>query len=1692
MAEVKNSFIKSKMNKDLDARLLPNGEYREGLNIQVSRSEGADVGALENVLGNEDIIDFKTISGCNPITGGDCNLKTIGMFTDEVNNNIYIFLTDYTDSGFETLITYNNASHNYIYIYNILNEEANLLVTGSFLNFSTTNPIYSINILEGILFWTDNRNQPRKIDVNRASTNSTEQLSNNYYTTEEQISVATYNPYQTIDLYFNKWGGGTVKTTVTAGTTISFVADSLTGIPAVGSSVAKADNTVIGTIVSFDFNASSIVISTATTLVIGDILRFFVANNFAASTATYYSSMYDATSKFAPDGTTPNPTFQTAGPNAIGETVTNYPGDPDFLEDKFVRFSYRFKFDGGENSIFAPFTQPAFIPKQDGYFLESTTPTGNTKDENSTYRSTIVAFMENQVNNILLQIPLPCPANELYDKFKIIEIEVLYKESDGLAVQLLDTIARDGIGGFEKLGGTDNIVVYNYQGAKPYRTLPTADLIRVFDKVPVRAHGQEIIGNRVVYSNFQTQHTPPESLNYNVGIYDKNTFSLANTDNLAIPSSSIVEYPMHTVKQNRNYQVGVVLSDKFGRQSTVLLSSAVVQNFEAGGININAFGGSTVYFPYRKDKGTGKNDMDSWPGDSIKVLFNQAIGTTGIYAGNNSNFTNGWPGIYNGDTTKAGYNPLGWYSYKIVIKQQEQEYYNVYLPGILNGYPNNPATPPDPQNTVAFITLLGDNINKVPRDLTDVGPVQVQFRSSVPLFGRVTPQQTAPGTVPIFNTQFYPTIEPDVVNTIGAEDNILGTTVQYDDIYQTESNPNMGRVSQSTPTNAIGSGPLAAGTYNFLLGVYETAPVDSRLNIFWETSTSGLISDLNLAIETGGSPAIKGFTTGAGLDTTWTYSQNESMPLGTVVAAAFYPYQQSLINGPLTVVKNSRIDNWWVEDGLGGTRTSDFTLTTQVNGDTSTYSISTNNTFYYGNDASTRESYKFFFEVFDDTNPGPPNTVQVNGLLDNSVPVITNCPISINPGAGDIVLFTYQGNNGSVDTAGRVLDLTWSIESQSSINPDNPTLTIVPISDANGEARAELRDETASLNGSVNVTIKLEDATGSPQSKSITCTTGADGSQAYPTVPTNINWFSGNFKTINEGPESSGFYWSSVIGNEVISTPLPGNASIGFTRAPISGLPEPSNPIGLSGISTATKAANGSCGASSGSSMSGDWNFQNTNRNALSFNAGYTNPAGLSTGTAFIMVDFEFTLPSTIAPQSDKPALIYPTYLQYRNPNGAGYPNNWTDAIDVEGKTIKFGGTSINNYEIYGNGIREDFTNTGVTDKSTSATALTDNTYLNTDAMEIETTGRANSGDTALSVQARRIFAFGKDQAYTTRPDYFGDYRLVVRYPYGDNIPNSLSADKIIPVLTSSSCPGNISEVTPYRIYNFAQQSQKVKLTYGDFFNPLMDGIGPPSAFGYLISSEGNTVKENAKSLSPIETVYAREWAFRYVTQFYTNPEMSIKYTNTTANSYYSYCSQNDNDLNGKYGNENSNTSNSVTSTDTRPPIGSVSDENRRWVAQFNGDGQKIAATSEPIMYAQGSTNTPLPPTGAVKLNTYGTGPFPSVVNYVSDNKVVIVWTQNQQAEFANIVTKNLTNNRGGSSGPVPFVGSFLKFYDPNAGSGYAQVAAVVINNSGTSLVGYGSGGGGQQLVTITNAQLLLTNGGTGPLVSGNYYYDWT
>jgi len=53
MPELKRNFMKGRMNKDLDERLISDGEYRDALNIQVSTAEGSDVGSARNISSNK-------------------------------------------------------------------------------------------------------------------------------------------------------------------------------------------------------------------------------------------------------------------------------------------------------------------------------------------------------------------------------------------------------------------------------------------------------------------------------------------------------------------------------------------------------------------------------------------------------------------------------------------------------------------------------------------------------------------------------------------------------------------------------------------------------------------------------------------------------------------------------------------------------------------------------------------------------------------------------------------------------------------------------------------------------------------------------------------------------------------------------------------------------------------------------------------------------------------------------------------------------------------------------------------------------------------------------------------------------------------------------------------------------------------------------------------------------------------------------------------------------------------------------------------------------------------------------------------------------------------------------------------------------------------------------------------------------
>lgn len=219
--------------------------------------------------------------------------------------------------------------------------------------------------------------------------------------------------------------------------------------------------------------------------------------------------------------------------------------------------------------------------------------------------------------------------------------------------------------------------------------------------------------------------------------------------------------------------------------------------------------------------------------------------------------------LYNGDTTDPNYNPLGWYSYKIVVKQTEQEYYNVYTAGALKGAPTAAATPEDQETS--YISLVNDNINKIPRDLKEVGPQDKSFRSSVKLYGRVNNIDTLSASYNYSNTgnqQYYPGRNSfTAVNIQELFDmfNYNNTTFPIPDtqnvflFYNYESNPLIVEINTSQVTDSqFGQTTVATTPYETIknLAVFETEPVVSRLDIYWETSTSGLISDLNHTINT--------------------------------------------------------------------------------------------------------------------------------------------------------------------------------------------------------------------------------------------------------------------------------------------------------------------------------------------------------------------------------------------------------------------------------------------------------------------------------------------------------------------------------------------------------------------------------------------------------------------------------------------------------------------------------------------------------------------------------------------------------------------------------------------------------------------------------------------------------------------------
>jgi len=134
-------------NSDDEDRILPQGDYRYGLNIEVDNVDGANVGVVTNAKGNR-LVATTLPSGINEV---------IGQGVDDENSFTYYFV-------------HNSNGDHCIYRFNHLTEVIDLVMQNRDFNFSVDYRVNSVDVVNGkLLYWTDGLNPPRKINVDKAT-----------------------------------------------------------------------------------------------------------------------------------------------------------------------------------------------------------------------------------------------------------------------------------------------------------------------------------------------------------------------------------------------------------------------------------------------------------------------------------------------------------------------------------------------------------------------------------------------------------------------------------------------------------------------------------------------------------------------------------------------------------------------------------------------------------------------------------------------------------------------------------------------------------------------------------------------------------------------------------------------------------------------------------------------------------------------------------------------------------------------------------------------------------------------------------------------------------------------------------------------------------------------------------------------------------------------------------------------------------------------------------------------------------------------------------------------------------------------------------------------------------------------------------------------------------------------------------
>ena len=169
MANLKRHFISGRMNKSVDERLVPNGEYVDAMNVRLGSTEESEIGSVESSKGNELLTAINLGTYSDIQYDLSANARCIGAFEDGANETIYWFIHDNNASDTGTnkadlIVSYNtNVKSAEYHVISFKNDDD---PTNTTLNFNPSYLISNVNKVGNFLFFTDNYNPPRKINVN--------------------------------------------------------------------------------------------------------------------------------------------------------------------------------------------------------------------------------------------------------------------------------------------------------------------------------------------------------------------------------------------------------------------------------------------------------------------------------------------------------------------------------------------------------------------------------------------------------------------------------------------------------------------------------------------------------------------------------------------------------------------------------------------------------------------------------------------------------------------------------------------------------------------------------------------------------------------------------------------------------------------------------------------------------------------------------------------------------------------------------------------------------------------------------------------------------------------------------------------------------------------------------------------------------------------------------------------------------------------------------------------------------------------------------------------------------------------------------------------------------------------------------------------------------------------------------------